>query len=216
MTDTKPPAASDPGAPDHDATSGRGRWATILFGGAFVAVALVLAGFAAQMRSSSAAPEPGQPAPDFELQTFDGDSVRLSDLKGQVVVLNFWASWCVPCATEAADLEQLWRDYAEKGVVVLGIGYTDTTPEALAYLEAHGVTYPNGPDRADVISRRYRLAGVPETFVVDKAGRLVQLTGTGTGPDAAKIVGPVSPGGAYEPAELRRLIDGLLAAEPAS
>jgi peroxiredoxin len=187
---------------------------SVVFAAMLLALALLLVGFAAKMRRSSAAPAPGQMAPGFELETFDGETIRLSDLQGRVVVLNFWSSWCVPCALEAADLERIWRDYRDEGVTVLGIGYTDTAPEALAYIERHGVTYPNGPDRADVISRRYHLAGVPETFVIDASGRIVPLGAADDGGiPSAKIVGPVSEGGAYSPADLRALLDGLVSGE---
>ena len=83
-------------------------------------------------------------APDFTLNTFEGETIRLSDLRGQVVVINIWASWCVPCRDEAPVLERLWREYRDRGVVFLGVDYADTEREARAFIAEFGLTYPNG------------------------------------------------------------------------
>lgn len=118
----------------------------------------------------------GEPAPDFELLTFSGDTYQLSDLRGKVVVINFWASWCESCKPEAKDLEDAFQSYLSRGdVVFLGVDYVDTEPEALAYLEEFGITYPNGPDLKTKISQAYRIRGVPETFVIDQNGTIAHL-----------------------------------------
>jgi cytochrome c biogenesis protein CcmG/thiol:disulfide interchange protein DsbE len=112
------------------------------------------------------------------LTTFDGEQINLSDLQGKVVLLNFWASWCKPCEQEAADLEAAWREYRARGdVVFLGIDYVDTEPEALAYLEKFDITYPNGPDLRTRISQKFRIQGVPETYILDQESvlRFVQI-----------------------------------------
>jgi cytochrome c biogenesis protein CcmG/thiol:disulfide interchange protein DsbE len=111
-------------------------------------------------------------APDFTLTGFDGQSVTLSELHGQVVVVNFWASWCPPCREEAAYLERTWRAYRDRGVVFIGVDWVDTEKEALAYIDEFDITYLNGPDIGTRIAQVYRIQGVPETFFVDKAGRL--------------------------------------------
>jgi cytochrome c biogenesis protein CcmG/thiol:disulfide interchange protein DsbE len=111
-------------------------------------------------------------APDFTLYTFDGDEVALSKLRGRVVIINFWASWCPPCREEAAYLEATWRKYRDQGVVLLGIDYVDTEAEALAYMAEFDITYPNGPDLGTRISQAYRIQGVPETFFIGKDGTL--------------------------------------------
>jgi cytochrome c biogenesis protein CcmG/thiol:disulfide interchange protein DsbE len=115
----------------------------------------------------------GQPAPDFTLAVFEGQSYTLSELKGKVVLVNFWASWCKPCEQEAADLEAAWRYYQPGGdVIFLGVDWTDTEPKAKAYLEKFGITYPNGPDLGTRISQKYRTTGVPETYIVGPDGNL--------------------------------------------
>lgn len=111
-------------------------------------------------------------APDFTLETFDGATITLSELRGQVVVINFWASWCPPCREEAAYLERTWRKYKEQSVVLIGVDYVDTDKEALAYIKEFDITYPNGPDLGTRISQAYNIQGVPETFYVAKNGEL--------------------------------------------
>ena len=112
----------------------------------------------------------GQPAPDFTLTSFDGQDYHLEKLRGSVVVVNFWASWCESCKPEARDLEEAWRTFQDQGVVFLGIDYVDTEPDALTYLEQFDITYPNGPDKRTKISQAYRIKGVPETYIIDQEG----------------------------------------------
>jgi cytochrome c biogenesis protein CcmG/thiol:disulfide interchange protein DsbE len=111
-------------------------------------------------------------APDFTITSFEGETITLSDLRGQVVIINFWASWCPPCREEAPYLEATWRKYQDQGVVFIGVDYVDTEKEALAYIEEFGITYFNGPDLGTRISQDYRMDGVPETYYVAKNGEL--------------------------------------------
>ncbi len=135
-----------------------------------VAVAVVVLLAYGLVTSGRAQPETG-PAPDFSLQTFEGETIRLSDLRGTPVVINFWASWCLECEEEAPLLEATWRKYQGE-VLFLGVDYVDTEQAALAYLETFDITYPNGPDLGTKISDAYRIKGVPETFFVDREGNL--------------------------------------------
>ncbi len=114
---------------------------------------------------------------DFTMPLFAGyeyegeQEISLTDLRGKVVVLNFWASWCVTCKDEAIEMEEAWRMYAPQGdVVFIGVDYVDTEPEARVYLKKYDITYPNGPDMGTKISQAFRISGVPETYFIDRNG----------------------------------------------
>lgn len=120
----------------------------------------------------------GNLAPDFEMVLFDGSTFRLEDHRGQVVVLNFWASWCKPCREEMPALQQA-ADEAGDEVVFVGIGAkTDRDEDARAFAEAFGITYPigrdtEGGDRVNgAIQTAYGVFGYPSTFVIDGQGRV--------------------------------------------
>lgn len=152
----------------------RPRWGRIVAWGGMLAL-LVLVGLGL-LRAQQGPVRIGQPVPAFTLTTFEGEQITLDAIKGNVVVINFWASWCKPCEQEAADLETAWRYYAPRGdVVFLGIDWTDTEKNALAYLQKFDITYPNGPDLGTRISQRYRITGVPETYIVDREGNLAYV-----------------------------------------
>lgn len=165
MTDTAPEIA--PQVPER----ARPRWGRIL---AWLGLAALLGLlFLGLLRSQEGPMRIGGPVPDFSLTSFDGQTYRLSELRGKVVLINFWASWCKPCEQEAADLESAWRYYQPRGdVVFLGIAWTDTEKKSLEYLAKFDITYPNGPDLGTRISQAFRTTGVPETYIVDKSGNL--------------------------------------------
>ncbi len=116
----------------------------------------------------------GKAAPELTLTAFNGEfggqRFTLGDLRGQVVVLNMWASWCVECEKEAVILEQAWRDYRAQGVWFIGVDYLDTDTAGLAYLKRFDITYPNGPDIKSRIYQDYHSTGVPESFFIDRHG----------------------------------------------
>jgi cytochrome c biogenesis protein CcmG/thiol:disulfide interchange protein DsbE len=149
------------------------RWPAILVWG-FVLGLLALLGFGL-IRTRQGPIGIGDELPDLVLTTFDGDQIPLRDLRGQVVVINFWASWCKPCESEARELEQAYQRYKDQGVVFLGVDYVDTEKEARGYIEKFGISYPNGPDLGTRISQAFRIRGVPETYIAGPDGRLVAV-----------------------------------------
>jgi cytochrome c biogenesis protein CcmG, thiol:disulfide interchange protein DsbE len=137
----------------------------------------------------------GHRAPPFALRTLGGGGpIRLDDFHGQVAVVNFWASWCVPCREEHPALDAAWQRYRDQGVVVLGIDYQDSPSGARAFIRELGGSWPVLQDRGSKTALAYGVRGVPETFFVSPTGRI-----------AAWHAGPVS----YS--LLSREIDRLLA-----
>jgi cytochrome c biogenesis protein CcmG/thiol:disulfide interchange protein DsbE len=117
-------------------------------------------------------PLEGRLAPGFRLALYDGSEVSLESLRGQVVVLNFWASWCQPCQEEAPILERAWRAYRDRGVLLLGVNVKDVPKASSAFIEQFGISYPNGPDPYERVAHAYRVFGYPETYVIDAEGRV--------------------------------------------
>lgn len=149
-------------------------------------------------------PLPGKPAPPFALAVFApgqpplarpiGDTIRLSDLRGQVVVLNFWASWCLACRDEHATLSAVARDYVGKPVHFVGSLYQDRTSAGTEWIaEMGGQSYPSVEDPKSRTAIDYGLYGVPETFIISPDGRV-----------ARKITGPA------DAATVTRIVDSLL------
>lgn len=115
----------------------------------------------------------GRPAAAFSLTTFAGSPLSLESLRGKVVMLNFWASWCVPaCYEEAPTLERTWLAYKDKGVTVVGIDVQDKEEAAREFLARFGHSFPNAPDPRGRVSVDYGVYGVPETFFIDRKGRV--------------------------------------------
>ena len=141
---------------------------------ALAAVAGLLGLLVWKLTHQTKAPKIGAPAPAFSAKRMDGTgTVSLASLRGKPVVLNFWASWCNPCKGEAATLQQAWQQYRKEGVVFVGVDYHDVTSDARTFLEHHGVTYLTVLDGSGMIGDRYGLSGVPETYFVNRQGRLV-------------------------------------------
>ena len=132
-------------------------------------LALVIYAF---LSSRGGRPQPGDPAPSFSLALLDGSEVSLNDLRGQVVVLNFWASWCLPCRQEAPELQRAWEMYEDRGVIFLGVTFKDAEDVSRDFIQEFGLTYPNGIDLKGRISRSYGVIAVPETFIIDGDGKI--------------------------------------------
>ncbi len=115
----------------------------------------------------------GGPAAAFALPTFEGAPLALEAQRGKVVVLNFWASWCYPaCYEEAPVLERNWRAYRDRGVVVIGVDIQDKAEAAQKFMRDFGLSFPNVRDTAGKVSVDYGVYGVPETFFIDRGGRI--------------------------------------------
>jgi len=116
-------------------------------------------------------------APSLKLPVLGGRGVHsVADLRGKVVVLNFWASWCIPCKSEAPMLEKAQQRLQQTGAgTVIGVTYDDSTPDALQFVRDFNVRYPNVRDVGTKLASRYGTHRVPETFVIDQQGRIVDL-----------------------------------------
>lgn len=129
----------------------------------------------------------GRAAPDFTVTLYDGYNrvngvaarqVRLADLKGKPVVINFWGSWCDACRAETPLFEAAWKKYQSTGIVFIGIDYQDKPGPGVAFLRQYGITYLAGPDPADgSISIAYGVTGAPETAFISRQGIVVQKAG---------------------------------------
>ncbi len=153
------------------------RWTTLLVWAAVIGLLAILGwGLIKQ-----GAGRPSGKAPDFTLTLFEGyeyqgqNELTLSELEGKVVVINFWAEWCIECKVEAEVLESTWRAYKDDGVVFVGVDWVDVETEAHKYLTRYHITYPNGPDLGSRIGQQYGLTGVPETFFIDKSGQVAHF-----------------------------------------
>lgn len=136
--------------------------------------------------------EPG-PAPPFSLELLTGEAVKLEDLRGKVVLVDFWSSWCPPCVEEAPTLAQVYREYSGRGVEFLGIAIWDDEDVVRRHVARFRVPYLNAIDGQGTVAIDYGVRGIPEKFFLDREGKLVK-----------KFVGPA-------PAEkLRAILDELL------
>jgi cytochrome c biogenesis protein CcmG, thiol:disulfide interchange protein DsbE len=193
---TTPSPVPHPSALDPSAGARRRRWRTLATVVSVVAVLTSLLAFGLS-RDPTVIRSPllGKEAPVFSLRTLSGNqTVRLPDLRGQVVVVNFWASWCADCRIEHDALVAAWDRYRDQGVVLLGIAFQDQPSASRSYLDTWGGDWPQLTDPGDATALTYGVYGVPETFVIGPDGRV-----------AAKQVGAVT----Y--AWLTTQIDGLLA-----
>lgn len=159
-----------------------------------LSLALGAALYSQQMRSATRS---GYPAPDFALLDLSGREYRLSDLRGKIVFLNVWATWCPPCREEMPSMERLHRSLAGRDFVMLAISEDAQGRQVVEpFVRQLGLTFPVLLDPDGFIPKRYGVTGYPETFVIDRAGRIVQ-----------HLIGPEDWGSEQVLEYFRRLLD---------
>lgn len=121
------------------------------------------------------AKEMSGPAPDFTLPAIDGSKVKLSDLKGQVVMLNFWASWCGPCRQEMPLLNDIYKHYKKAGFVLLGVNLDESIDDAEGFMKKTPVNFPVLLDSDGKVAGLYKNQAMPSSYFIDRKGNLVHL-----------------------------------------
>jgi len=116
--------------------------------------------------------EMNQPAPDFTLKSSTGENVKLSELRGNVVMINFWASWCGPCRQEMPLLDEFYKKYQKLGFVLLGVNVEEDSSKAAGYLSEVPVSFPILFDNTNSVSKMYDVDAMPSTVLVDREGNL--------------------------------------------
>lgn len=123
------------------------------------------------------APQQGFLAPDFELSTTTGETVKLSDLRGQAVLVNLWATWCPPCRAEMPAIETIYNEYKDDGLVVLAVNmtYQDTPSNIAPFLDEYGLTFPILLDETGSVGNAYQLRSLPSSFFIDRDGIITEV-----------------------------------------
>ena len=116
------------------------------------------------------APEVGRPAPDFTLTDLEGNSVTLSDFRGKVVFINFWATWCPPCRAEMPDMEAIYQEYKSKDVVVIGVDLLEDENEVRQYVQQGGFSWTFVIDTTGAVATNYGITAIPTSLFLDKEG----------------------------------------------
>ena len=158
MSDHLEPDLTDDPTHERTTSSRRARWLMVLPG--IVLLGLLAWGFLA----------PGdrvQQAPEFELELLGGGTISSEELKGQPVVLNFWASWCIPCREEMPAFERMWDRYRSQGIRIIGVNVQDSEIGAREFVDEVGVTYPIALDPQNELASQLGVRGLPQTFFID-------------------------------------------------
>ncbi|MBL8323914.1 MAG: TlpA family protein disulfide reductase [Rubrivivax sp.] len=134
--------------------------------------AAALFGSLAVARRARAAVAPSMPAPDFTLKSAEGGNLRLAELRGRVVLVNFWATWCGPCKIEMPHLNRIYEKYKSAGFVLLGVNIDEDPRQAAALATRMGLKFPVLFDTDKAVSRRYALDSMPGTVLIDRDGKV--------------------------------------------
>lgn len=161
-------------------------WGVIQTGGRPGGIAVNAVGGEAEVRQRT--------APKMELRLFQGGTLNLQQLRGQVVMVDFWASWCPPCRQEAPTLARVYQEYQGRGVEFVGVSLWDNEGDAMTYVRRYGISFPTGLDDRGAIAVPYGVRGIPEKYFIDRDGTIVR-----------KFIGPT------DEAKLRQALDELLA-----
>ena len=123
------------------------------------------------------APQAGFLAPDFSLQTFDGETYTLSELQGKAVLVNVWASWCSPCRAEMPAMERIYREYKDDGFIILAVNSTDqdSIENALSFADQHDLTFPILLDRDGSVGSVYQVTALPSSFFILPDGTIQEV-----------------------------------------
>lgn len=155
-----------------------------------ILLVLLLSIFSGCRRGAEVGFAPGNRPPPLDLVTVDGRPLPLEDLKGQVVLLNFWATWCGPCLMELPALQRLYDKLRGKGFAIVAVGVDDEIENLRDFKERYGLTFPIVVDRGGDAKLRYRISGLPESFLLDRKGTLVMLPDPGDDQPVVRIIGP--------------------------
>ncbi|MFQ5401580.1 MAG: TlpA disulfide reductase family protein [Anaerolineae bacterium] len=172
--------------------------ATLIIGSGWIWASMALA--ASTTGGLVPSPREGFPAPDFTLDTLDGGQMTLSDLRGRVVMINLWTSWCPPCREEMPTIDNVYQAHKDEGLEVLAVNSTfqDSEADAAAFAQELGLSFPILLDRDGAVSRRYQLRALPTTYFIDRQG----------------IIRAVVPGGPMSESLIQSKIEDLLAEAP--
>ncbi|PTX65076.1 peroxiredoxin [Melghirimyces profundicolus] len=113
-------------------------------------------------------------APDFQLQTLDGETLKLSDLRGKVVLLNFWATWCKPCRDEMPAIQNVYDKHQDKGLVVVGVNIAETQVAVSGFARQLNLKFPIVLDKERKVTERYGIGPIPSSLFIDKQGKVVR------------------------------------------
>ena len=125
--------------------------------------------------ASGPAPKEGQPAPEFSVPLLDGSTFVLSDYRGQVVWVNFWATWCPPCRAEMPDIEEVYQAYGGQGLKVVALSIGEPRGDVQAYVNRTRLTFNIGLDSDTAVSAQYRIVGIPTHYFIDRDGVLREI-----------------------------------------